>query len=77
MRRILAAVALASSLGMPPSSNLLAPLWTFLSSLGHASPTAKEVGGVDPNGLTAPAPPPASPTSDEGAGVDPSGSTGR
>ena len=70
MRRILAAVALASSLGMPPCSDLLAPLWSFLSSLGQATPTTKEGGGVDPNGLNAPAPPP---PSDAGGGWDPNG----
>jgi hypothetical protein len=69
MRRTLVAMALAASTLTAGPSGLFEPLWRFLSSLWD-EPATKEGGGWDPNGLSAPAPPP---QSDEGGGWDPDG----
>lgn len=62
MRRHFWAVALASALGVLPSSGFL---WEFFSTLWPTSQSLKEGPGLDPNGAMV----------DEGPGLDPSGAT--
>jgi len=73
MNRILVAVALTASLGVPLSANPLDLLWSALGSLWEAPATPKEGFGWDPSGLNSP-PPPAE--TDAGFGWDPSGLNG-
>jgi hypothetical protein len=69
MNRILAATALALSLGSAEPYHPLERLWNLLASFGEA-PTAEEGCGADPNGRCIPEP---QPQSKEGCGADPNG----
>jgi hypothetical protein len=73
MRRILIALAVASSLSVPSPYRLLEPLWNLLSSLGSGAPVTKAGCGMDPSGLCAPASASPQTQSEAGCGADPSG----